>query len=41
MNYKIVPINGKLIVYINGKLHCIAHNIHEADKEIRNYSKAI
>ena len=41
MSYKIVPINGKLAVYINGKLHCIARNIQEADKAINNFAKLI
>ena len=41
MSYKIVPINGKLAVYINGKLHCIAKDIYEADKAINKFAQLI
>ena len=37
MSHKIIPIDGKLVVYINGKIHCIARNMREAEMEIRSY----
>lgn len=39
MSYKIIPIDGKLALYINGTLHCIAKDMREVDKELRNYSQ--
>lgn len=41
MSYKIIPLNGKLVVYINGKIHCIAQDMREADTVINNYRKSI
>ena len=37
MTYKIVPKNGHVEVYINGKFYCTADTMAEAIREVKNY----
>lgn len=39
MNYRIVPVCGRLEVYINGKFFCLADTFHKAVQEIENFFK--
>ena len=37
MSFKIVPICGRLAVYINGEFHCSVDSMSKAEKEINKY----
>ena len=37
MTYKIQPMRGHFVVYINGKFYCTADNWIEATREVEDY----
>ena len=40
LDYRIVPVRGRFVLYINGEFYCTADTYHEAYEEYLEYERS-